>query len=46
VVGEVSSVNDDNVDNRFNPTMPRFGEIEEDEPVVYPLCNEYEKLLV
>jgi D-lyxose ketol-isomerase len=46
VVGEVSSVNDDNVDNRFSPTMPRFGEIEEDEPVVYPLCNEYEKLLV
>lgn len=44
VVGEVSSVNDDNVDNRFNPVLPRFGEIEEDEPAVFPLCNEYDQL--
>ncbi len=45
VVGEVSSVNDDNVDNRFNPVLPRFGEIEEDEAAIYPLCNEYVELL-
>jgi D-lyxose ketol-isomerase len=45
VVGEVSAVNDDNVDNRFNPTMPRFGKIIEDEVALHPLCNEYEKLL-
>jgi len=44
VVGEVSSINDDNVDNRFNPPMPRFGEIVEDEEADLPLCNEYEKL--
>ncbi len=44
VVGEVSAVNDDNIDNRFNPVMPRFGEIEEDEAADLPLCNEYEKL--
>ena len=45
VVGEVSSVNDDHIDNRFNPELPRFGGIEEDEETIYPLCNEYEKLL-
>lgn len=45
VVGEVSSVNDDNVDNRFNPRLPRFGDIEEDEAAIHPLCNEYEELL-
>lgn len=44
VVGEVSSVNDDNIDNRFNPKTPRFGDIEEDEDADLPLCNEYEKL--
>lgn len=42
VVGEVSSVNDDNIDNCFNPKMPRFGKIEEDEKAIHPLCNEYE----
>ena len=45
VVGEVSSVNDDHTDNRFNPVLPRFGEIAEDEAPVHPLCNEYEKIL-
>ena len=45
VVGEVSAVNDDNVDNRFNPKMPRFGKIVEDEATIHPLCNEYEDLL-
>lgn len=45
VVGEVSSVNDDNMDNRFNPMLPRLGDIEEDEVAIYPLCNEYERLI-
>lgn len=44
VVGEVSSVNDDNIDNRFNPVLPRFSKIVEDEPTAHPLCNEYHKL--
>jgi len=43
VAGEVSSANDDNIDNRFNPKMPRFGKIEEDEKIIHPLCNEYEE---
>ncbi len=39
--GEVSRVNDDTNDNRFNPPLPRFSKIEEDEPAHYPLCYEY-----
>jgi len=39
--GEVSSVNDDNVDNHFLEEVGRFPEIEEDEPALYLLCNEY-----
>ena len=45
VVGEVSSVNDDNVDNHFNPEMPRYVAMEEDEAPEHILCNEYEKWL-
>ena len=41
LVGEVSSVNDDNVDNRFYDEIGRFPEIEEDEPSLHLLCNEY-----
>jgi len=41
LVGEVSSVNDDNIDNRFQTPLPRFPEIEEDEPPLRLLCNEY-----
>jgi D-lyxose ketol-isomerase len=40
-IGEVSSVNDDNLDNCFAEKVARFAEIEEDEPAIYPLCNEY-----
>lgn len=40
-LGEVSSVNDDNVDNRFFEDLPRFPEIEEDEPARYVLITEY-----
>lgn len=41
VVGEVSAINDDNIDNKFSPELPRFTDIEEDEPAVHILCNEY-----
>lgn len=41
IVGEVSAVNDDNTDNYFAEPVSRFADIEEDEPVLYPLCNEY-----
>ena len=41
LVGEVSSVNDDDKDNRFLENLGRFPKIEEDEPLLYSLCNEY-----
>ena len=41
LLGEVSQCNDDNIDNRFNPPVGRFPEIEEDEPPYRLLCNEY-----
>ncbi len=41
LLGEVSQCNDDNSDNRFNPTVGRFPEIEEDEPPYRLLCGEY-----
>ena len=41
VVGEVSSINDDNTDNRFYAPLGRFPKIEEDEPAYRLLCNEY-----
>lgn len=37
------AVNDDNTDNYFAEPTARFADIEEDEPVLYPLCNEYDK---
>jgi hypothetical protein len=45
LLGEISSVNDDTVDNRFYKTLPRFPEIIEDEKVKYPLITEYRTLL-
>ena len=41
LVGEVSMVNDDNLDNRFYEPIGRFPEIEEDEPPLHLLGNEY-----
>ena len=41
LIGEVSECNDDNTDNRFNPPVGRFPEIEEDEAPYRLLCNEY-----
>ena len=43
LVGEVSSVNDDDVDNRFYEPVGRFPEIEEDEPPLYPLVKDFPK---
>ena len=40
VVGEVSKINDDNVDNVFAEEQKRFSDIVEDEPMLHPLCNE------
>lgn len=45
IVGEVSSINDDRTDNYFEEKRPRFIPVEEDEEIVFPLCNEYERLL-
>jgi len=41
LVGEVSLVNDDRTDNRFYEPVGRFPEIEEDEPPLYLLVNDY-----
>ncbi len=41
LVGEVSKVNDDRVDNRFHEEMGRFPAIDEDEKPLYLLGNEY-----
>jgi len=43
LVGEVSSVNDDNTDNFFLDEIGRFPEIEEDEPPFRLLLTEYPK---
>jgi D-lyxose ketol-isomerase len=42
LVGEVSLVNDDNVDNRFLEPVGRFPAIEEDEPPLHLLVNDYD----
>ncbi len=41
LIGEVSAVNDDATDNRFARQLSRFAEIQEDEPPLHYLCNEY-----
>ena len=41
LIGEVSQSNDDNTDNRFYEPMGRFPKIDEDEPPLRLLCNEY-----
>lgn len=41
LLGEVSKVNDDRVDNRFHDKVGRFPQIEEDEKPLYLLGNEY-----
>ena len=44
IAGEVSKVNDDHTDNCFIDKIARFADIEEDEPALHPLCNEYGRL--
>ncbi len=41
LVGEVSLVNDDDRDNRFAQPIDRFATIEEDEPPLHLLINDY-----
>lgn len=43
LVGEVSSINDDYIDNKFYEYIKRFGDIEEDEKPLYLLHIDYEK---
>lgn len=46
IVGEVSSINDDNADNIFLDPKERFVLVDEDEAIIHPLCNEYHILQV
>ena len=41
LVGEVSTVNDDDNDNRFLLPLSRFSQLEEDQPPQWLLCHEY-----
>jgi len=41
LIGEVSSVNDDDTDNHFREPLPRYPKIVEDEPPSRVLCTEY-----
>jgi len=43
-VGEVSAVNDDATDNRFQETLGRFPEIEEDVEPLHLLVSDYKNL--
>lgn len=45
LVGEVSTINDDKIDNYFIGDSIRFSTIDEDAPIAYPLCNEYASVL-
>ena len=45
LIGEVSTVNDDNTDNIFREAIGRFSQIEEDEPPRHLLVSDYEKWL-
>lgn len=44
MAGEVSKVNDDNLDNVFAEKQNRFTQILEDEKAEWPLVNEYNNL--
>jgi D-lyxose ketol-isomerase len=44
-VGEVSAVNDDNIDNRFYESIGRFPEITEDEEPLHLLVSDYKRYL-
>ena len=44
LVGEVSTVNDDETDNTFRDSVGRFSQVEEDEPAYRPLVSDYDRL--
>jgi D-lyxose ketol-isomerase len=43
LLGEVSTVNDDETDNFFDPPLPRFSMIDEDEPPWRWLVSDYRR---
>ncbi|MFX1497916.1 MAG: D-lyxose/D-mannose family sugar isomerase [Promethearchaeota archaeon] len=45
LIGEVSSINDDYIDNKFYEHITRFSDIEEDEKPLYLLHIDYEKYI-
>jgi D-lyxose ketol-isomerase len=45
LIGEVSTVNDDNTDNVFREEIGRFSQIEEDEPPRHLLVSDYNQWL-
>ena len=45
LIGEVSTVNDDNTDNIFREPIGRFSDIEEDEAPRHLLVSDYDKML-
>ena len=46
MIGEVSTVNDDNTDNIFREPIGRFSDIEEDEAPRHLLVSDYDKRLL
>jgi D-lyxose ketol-isomerase len=46
LIGEVSTVNDDETDNIFREPIGRFSEIEEDEAPLHLLVSDYDKWLI
>ena len=45
LIGEVSTVNDDNIDNIFREPIGRFSDIEEDEAPRHLLVSDYDQML-
>ncbi len=45
LIGEVSTVNDDRLDNEFELLIGRFSTVEEDEPPVHLLVSDYDTFL-
>jgi D-lyxose ketol-isomerase len=45
LIGEVSKINDDKIDNYYYDKVGRFPEIEEDEEPLYLLVSDYVKFL-
>ena len=46
LIGEVSSINDDNNDNIFYEKILRFSEVEEDEDPIHLLVSDYKKYII